>query len=140
MAKATSQLPAAAALTGAELAKVVQGGNDVQTTLAAILALAGGTPVIPEFTEAAAPNGPIYRLLRFGPNSFWFYVTDDSSLTVDTTGYFEGFGDHMAKGDVVFALANMADIEQHGLFVVASVDAGVVDLANMVVFGSINTD
>jgi hypothetical protein len=40
--KKISELPAAGALTGAELAEAVQGGVNVQTTLTAIAALGGG--------------------------------------------------------------------------------------------------
>lgn len=71
-----------------------------------------------------------------GPR-LWSYGTTDAKATIDTSGYFNNASAVLNVGDIIFALAAST---QYGAFVVLSNSAGVVDVGDMVVLQSANTD
>ena len=73
--------------------------------------------------------------------TLWHYSTPDAATTVDGTGYFNAAAEMLRNGD--FILANTGQgggSPQHGIFVVASNQNGQVDLADLLPFGSADTD
>lgn len=71
-----------------------------------------------------------------GPR-LWSYYTTDAKATVDTSGYFNSASSQLNVGDIIFATCASA---QYGAFVVLSNSGGVVDVGDMVVLQSANTD
>ena len=59
---------------------------------------------------------------------------------VDNTGYFNGAAAMLRVGDFIFANANVSATMQSGVFIVASNAGGVVDVADITAFGTVNTD
>ena len=72
--------------------------------------------------------------------TLWHYKTADASTTVDTTGYFNEAAGMLRVGDFVMANTNVGGAVQHGMLVVTNADANTVDVANLTLFGSANTD
>lgn len=59
---------------------------------------------------------------------------------MDTAGYFNAAADMLRAGDFVLANVGQGGTPQHGLFVVLSNAAGVVNCGDMTQFGGVNTD
>jgi hypothetical protein len=72
--------------------------------------------------------------------TLWHYTTPDAAATVENTGYFNAAGDMLHVGDMMLANVATAGTPQNGVFAVVSVASGVVDLANMTVFDTSDTD
>ena len=68
--------------------------------------------------------------------TLWHYKTPDLSDTVDTSGYFNEAAGMLRVGDFILANASPTG----GVFVVNSNTGGVVDVANITIFGGSNTD
>ena len=88
-----------------------------------------------------AYDGKNLSVLAYG-NGFtlWHYKTSDTAATVDTAGYFNAAADMLRAGDFVLANVGQGGSPQHGLFVVLSNAAGVVNCGDMTQFGGTNTD
>ena len=72
--------------------------------------------------------------------TLWHYTTPDAAAAVDNTGYFNASSDMLHVGDMMLANVATASAPQNGVFAVVSVANGVVDLANMTVFDTSDTD
>ncbi|MCA3263005.1 MAG: hypothetical protein ING44_13765 [Telmatospirillum sp.] len=72
--------------------------------------------------------------------TLWHYTTSDAAAAVDNVGYFNAASDMLHVGDMMLANVATAGSPQNGVFAVVSVANGVVDLANMTVFDTSNTD
>jgi outer membrane protein assembly factor BamB len=72
--------------------------------------------------------------------TLWHYKTPDTSGVVDSTGYFNGAAAMLRVGDFIFANANVNATMQSGVFIVASNVSGVVDVSDITVFGTTDTD
>jgi hypothetical protein len=88
-----------------------------------------------------AYDGKNLSVLAYG-NGFtlWHYKTSDTAATTDTTGYFNEAAGMLRVGDFIFANVGVGGTPQHGLFVVLSNAAGVVDVGDMTAFGGTDTD
>ncbi len=71
--------------------------------------------------------------------TLWHYKTEDAADVVDTSGYFNEAASMLRVGDFIFANANVDATMESGVFIVASNSGGVVDLANITVFGTSDT-
>lgn len=88
-----------------------------------------------------AYDGKNLSVLAYG-NGFtlWHYKTADAAAAVDTAGYFNEAAPMLRVGDFLFANVGVGGTPQHGLFVVLSNAAGVVDVGDMTQVGGSNTD
>jgi hypothetical protein len=67
--------------------------------------------------------------------TLWHYKTPDVADAVATAGYFNGAASMLRVGDFVFANVNTGATIESGVFIVRSNSGGVVDLANITLFG-----
>lgn len=72
--------------------------------------------------------------------TLWHYKTADAPTTVDTTGYFNEAAGMLRVGDFIMANTNVGGAVQSGVLVVTDAGAGTVDVANMLVVGTANSD
>jgi outer membrane protein assembly factor BamB len=72
--------------------------------------------------------------------TLWHYTTPDAAVAVDNTGYFNAAADMLHVGDMLLANVATTGTPQNGVFAVASVVSGVVDVANMTAFDAADTD
>ena len=72
--------------------------------------------------------------------TLWHYSTPDAANTVDGAGYFNAAAEMLRIGDFILANTGVGGSPQHGIFVVASNQSGVVDLADLTPFGNADTD
>ncbi|OAN50692.1 hypothetical protein [Magnetospirillum moscoviense] len=72
--------------------------------------------------------------------TMWHYTTTDTAATVDTEGYFNQASGMLRVGDFIVANVDTDGTPAHGLFVVLSNAAGVVDVGDMVAVGGTDTD
>lgn len=67
---------------------------------------------------------------KSGVPNVWFYQTDDPSIQVDSTGYFNGAIDIINKGDFIFFNADMSGTPESGLLLVNTNNGFTVDCSN----------
>jgi outer membrane protein assembly factor BamB len=72
--------------------------------------------------------------------TLWHYKTPDVPADVDTSGYFNEAASMLRVGDFIFANANVDATMQSGVFIVATNSGGVVDVADITGFGTVNMD
>ncbi|WP_027136337.1 hypothetical protein [Geminicoccus roseus] len=72
--------------------------------------------------------------------TLWHYRTEDVHTTVDGAGYFNVAAKMLRVGDFIMLNAGLGTSPSHGVMVVVANAAGVVDLSNIVAFGSMNSD
>ena len=72
--------------------------------------------------------------------TLWHYRTPDANTDVDNAGYFNTASAVMRVGDFILANCSTTTAPTNGLFVVVTNTNGVVDVANMSIFGGANTD
>jgi hypothetical protein len=72
--------------------------------------------------------------------TLWHYRTPDLAADVDNVGYFNAAADALHVGDFVFVNAGLGATPTHGVMVVVANDSGVVDLANLTAFATVNSD
>jgi hypothetical protein len=72
--------------------------------------------------------------------TLWHYKTSDAAADVDTSGYFNQAASMLRVGDFIFANANVDATMQSGVFIVATNSGGVVDVADITGFGTVNMD
>jgi hypothetical protein len=72
--------------------------------------------------------------------TLWHYKTNDTAAVVDTSGYFNDAAGMLRVGDFIFGNFDLDGTPSHGVMVVRSNAAGVVDTADAVAFGGTNTD
>lgn len=70
----------------------------------------------------------------------WCYTTPDTAIVVDDSGYFDGVAALLQVGDVIYAAVDTGGTPAYGHFVVTSIVAGVVDVANLDVLGATDSD
>ena len=70
--------------------------------------------------------------------TLWHYATADGPEATDTSGYFDSAADMLRVGDMILANVNTGFTPGAGIFVVRSVQSGVVDVANLTPFGTAN--
>lgn len=72
--------------------------------------------------------------------TLWHYRTSDLAVSVDTVGYFNDAAAMLRAGDFIVANTNTGGTVLSGVFVVKSNTGTVVDTANILDFGALNTD
>ncbi len=72
--------------------------------------------------------------------TLWHFTTADPAATVDTAGYFDAAADMLRVGDFIFANVDTGGTPGHGIFVVRSNSAGVVDVSDITAVGASNLD
>lgn len=72
--------------------------------------------------------------------TLWHYKTADLDTDVDTANYFAEAVDMLRVGDMIFANTNTGATASGGIFRVVSNTGTAVDVANMTVVGTANTD
>jgi hypothetical protein len=72
--------------------------------------------------------------------TLWHYGTVDTAADVDTVGYFNDASDMLRIGDMIVANADTDGTPGNGMLVVNANAAGVVDVADLTVFGGTDTD
>ena len=72
--------------------------------------------------------------------TLWHYRTTDAATDVDTAGYFNSAGCMLRVGDFILTNVGVGGTAGYGLVVVATNAGGVVDVANMTAFATVNTD
>ncbi len=72
--------------------------------------------------------------------TLWHYRTTDAASSVDNQGYFDEAGEVFRSGDMILANTGMGGSSAAGLFLVSSVGAGMVDVADLLAVGSTNVD
>lgn len=72
--------------------------------------------------------------------TLWHYATTDAAATVDTRGYFSAAADMLRVGDMILANTGAGGTSAGGVLIVASNNAGVVDVTNLTLFGTANDD
>ncbi len=72
--------------------------------------------------------------------TLWHYRTSDLAGSVDTAGYFNNAAAMLRAGDFIMANTNTGGTVLSGVFVVKSNTGTVVDTANILDFGALNTD
>lgn len=70
-----------------------------------------------------------------GPR-LWSYATSDAKADVDTAGYFSSMSAQLNVGDIIIAKTS----DGTGFLLVNANSSGTVDVADMVVAGSTDTD
>lgn len=77
----------------------------------------------------------------------WTYKTTDDRATVDTNGYFDngattntGMRNHMAVGDMIVLFTNSGGTLQFGIAFVNAVSSGVIDIADVLTAGTLDSD
>lgn len=70
--------------------------------------------------------------------ALWHYATADGPEAIDTSGYFDGAVDMLRVGDMILANVNTGSTPGAGIFVVRSVQSGVVDVASLTPLGTAN--
>lgn len=70
--------------------------------------------------------------------TLWHYATTDAATAADTAGYFNTAADMLRVGDMILANVATGTTPGAGIFVVRSVQNGVVDVANLTPFGTAN--
>ena len=72
--------------------------------------------------------------------TLWHYKTADTAAVVDTSGYFNNAAGMLRVGDFIFGNFGLDSTPSHGVMVVLSSAAGLVDVGDAVGFGGANTD
>ncbi|GBD42680.1 hypothetical protein HRbin40_00135 [bacterium HR40] len=72
--------------------------------------------------------------------TLWHYRTEDTAAEVDNSGYFNDASRMLREGDFILVNAGLGTAPQSGVMVVVANSGGVVDVSNITVFGSVNTD
>ena len=72
--------------------------------------------------------------------TLWHYATTDAAAAVDGAGYFNAAAEMLRVGDFILANTGQGGSPQHGIFVVATNANGQVDLADLTLLGSSNSD
>ena len=72
--------------------------------------------------------------------TLWHYRTTDLAADIDNAGYFNAAADALHVGDFVFVNAGLGTTPTHGVMVVVASADGVVDLANLTAFATVNSD
>ena len=74
-----------------------------------------------------------------GPR-LWSYRTADAKAMVDTAAYFNTFVKQLLKGDIIFAHTSYGGTSAFGVFVVLDNDGTDVDVGDLVLLNSADTD
>ncbi len=72
--------------------------------------------------------------------TLWHYTSADADATIDTAGYFNNASDMLRVGDMIMANTATSGSPIHGIFVVSSNAAGVVDINNLTQIGASDSD
>jgi hypothetical protein len=72
--------------------------------------------------------------------TLWHYASIDTGAVVDTSGYFNDAADMVRIGDMLLANVDTDGTPASGIYLVNANAAGVVDVADMTVVGSVDTD
>ncbi|MBK8906708.1 MAG: hypothetical protein IPM60_02010 [Rhodospirillales bacterium] len=85
---------------------------------------------------------PKYLSVLAYANGFtlWHFTTTDPATIVDASGYFNAAADMVRVGDMILANVDTDGSPAAGVFLVKSNNAGVVDVADLTSFGSIDSD
>lgn len=72
--------------------------------------------------------------------TLWHYTTTDVAADVDTSGYFNEASDMLRVGDIIVANTDTDGTPVSGFYLVNANTAGVIDVADMMQIGSVDTD
>jgi hypothetical protein len=72
--------------------------------------------------------------------TLWHYATTDAATEVDTSNYFSKAADMLRPGDIVIANLETNAMPKTGMLVVKQSQPGLVDVSDLTLLGSINTD
>jgi hypothetical protein len=72
--------------------------------------------------------------------TLWHYTTTDTGAVADNTGYFNGAAEMVRVGDMILANVDTDGTPGAGIFLVNDNTGGGVDVANLTVVGSSDTD
>jgi len=72
--------------------------------------------------------------------TLWHYATTDTGADVDTSSYFDEAADMVRVGDMVLANVDTDGTPASGIYLVNANTSGGVDVADMTVVGSADTD
>jgi hypothetical protein len=72
--------------------------------------------------------------------TLWHYTTADTGAVADSAGYFNGAAEMVRVGDMILANVDTDGTPGAGIFLVNDNTGGGVDVANLTVVGSSDTD